>query len=123
MRINKLDIGLETVSHWREIDDVHLPGGHHLPPAFVPVQSDLDEILARPSLDQRLVILMQPQSLDPELLDASVLSRTRRDVREYFEGSRSPYGQPVLDGVLDILANEIALDEEVGSALTALMRP
>ena len=41
----------------------------------------LDDILRRPSLDERLPRLLQPEMLDPDLLDPATLSDTRITAR------------------------------------------
>jgi hypothetical protein len=124
MRVNKLDTGLEAISRWRESDEVHLPASGQLAPAFMPAQTPLNEILHRLNLDERLVGMMQPQSLDPELLDAAVLSRTRREVRDFFAAAarRNPRLAREMQAAAELLDDEVELDEAVSSALAALLR-
>lgn len=124
MRVNKLDVGVEGIHRWRETDEVHLPSAGRLAPAFVPEQSALDEILRRPSLDERLVSLMQPQRLDQELLEAPILSQTRRRTREFFAdmAEREPYAGNELRQAAELLAEDVELDETVSTALAALLR-
>jgi hypothetical protein len=123
MRVNKLDIGLEAISRWRESDEVYLPTETSLAPAFVPVRSLLDEILFRPDLDERLVGLMQPQRLDQGLLEAAVLSQIRREVSEFFaDAAGAGHGHPVLAAAAELLAAGVELDEAVSTALAVLIR-
>lgn len=124
MKVQKLDTGLAAISRWRIADEVHLPATDRLAPIFVPATSALDAILFRPNLDERLVGLMQPQTLDPDLLDAAVLSRTRRETRRFFwkatrAASRS---RKELRRAAQLLADEVELDTAVTAALSALLR-
>lgn len=123
MRVRKLDVGLEAISRWREIDEVHLPTTGRLGPTFLPTRSLLDEVIRRPSLDERLVNLMQPQNLDPELLEASVLAETRREVLNFFmAASGGAFGNPEMADAAMILDEEVELDDVVCTALAALLR-
>ena len=66
MKIRNLDIGVESITRWQIDDEIHLPKDRGLAPTFLPLYRPLDEILRRPSLDERLPALMQPESLDPD---------------------------------------------------------
>jgi hypothetical protein len=83
-KLGTFNIGLEEITRHTVDDAVQLPQTEGLAPAFMPQYSALDEILARPNLDQRLMHLMQPLSLDAGLLDPAVLSQTRLDLQEIF---------------------------------------
>lgn len=124
MRVNRLDIGLEAISRWRDVDEVHLPKGGPLATSFLPVQSPLDEILRRPNLDEKLVNLMQPQGLDPDLLEPSILADTRREVHAFFSAAAGaePAGRNTFGAAASLLADELKLDMAVCTALAALLR-
>lgn len=68
MRVENLGVGVESVSLWQVEDEVHLPKEGGLAPTFLPQYRPLDDILRRPSLDERLPRLLQPEMLDPDLL-------------------------------------------------------
>ena len=50
-------------------------------PAFLPLHRPLHEILHRPSLDERLPNLLQPATVDPELMEPAKLTEARIDAR------------------------------------------
>ncbi|MEM8797312.1 MAG: hypothetical protein AAGE61_17260 [Pseudomonadota bacterium] len=125
MRIQRLDVGVESISRWKVRDEQHLPKEGKPAPSFLPRDRDLDDILRRPSLDERLPRLLQPENVDPELLEPSVLSDTRRSVEALFkEASEVVTGksQAKLEAAANLLAEEIAFDDEIRTALAALLR-
>ena len=125
MRVRNMDVGLEIVSRRRIDDDVHLPRTERLAPAFVPQQSMLDEILRRPSLDQRLVALTQPRSVDSDLLEPATMGRTRLECRNVFRRGSAMHraaGGGLFARAAEILDQEIVRDEEVREAIAALLK-
>ena len=125
MRIRSLDIGLEGVSRFQVRDDVHLPAEKGLRPAFLPIPRPLDEVLTRPSLDERLPRLLQPEFLDPDLLEPAVLSDVRLRTRQLMaERAKRESGgrRQVLEAAAAHLDHDAALDDEVRRSLAALLR-
>ncbi|MEJ1160513.1 hypothetical protein [Prosthecomicrobium sp. N25] len=125
MRIRSLDRGVEEITRWQVQDEVHLPRESGLPPAFLPQFRPLDEVLRRPSLDERLPLLLQPETLDPDLLEPSVLADARLSARTIFrEAAEATAGRrrDVLDRAAQHLEAAAELDEEVRRALAVLLR-
>ncbi|MEL6683369.1 MAG: hypothetical protein AAFQ09_12115 [Pseudomonadota bacterium] len=125
MRIQKLDVGLAEISRWQIEDEQHLPRDGALVQRFLPQVQDLDQILRRPSLDERLPNLLEPKGLDSELLDPSVLADARQGAAEIFEqASKTAMGddQTALRQAADLLAEQVALDDDIRAALAALFR-
>ena len=125
MRSRSLEVGLDSISYWRVGDDDHLPVHGKSAPGFHARYRELDEILRRPSLDERLTDLIQPASLDQELLEPSVLSGARRDARQFLQAAAenaSGQGQAALQKAADILAEEVRFDHEVRAALASLVK-
>ncbi|PTW56668.1 hypothetical protein C8N35_111131 [Breoghania corrubedonensis] len=123
--IRPLNIGLESVSRWRVDDEAHLPQRGRDAPKFLPKQRELDEILHRPSLDERLTELLQPSFLDTELLHPNVLSDTRLSTHEVLgdlANEASGDARQVLSEAQVILGSEMELEEEVRAALAALLK-
>lgn len=123
--IRPLNIGLESVSRWRVGDEEHLPAKGRRAPKFLPKQRELDDILRRPSLDERLTDLLQPAFLDPELLHPSVLSETRsatHDVLAALVQEAEGGERQILAQAHSILNEELELDDEIRSALAALLK-
>lgn len=125
MRVQDLNVGVDTVSRLRHGEDVKLPSDGKLRPIFMPVAPELDEVLRRPSLNERLPALLQPASVDAELLDPSALSRVREEVRNiismrmsFEEGER----KKTLEDAKRYLSDAMSLDDEVRRALAALMK-
>jgi hypothetical protein len=125
MRIRSMDIGVETISRFQVEDDVHLPQEKGLRPAFLPIARPLDEVLRRPSLDERLPRLLQPEFLDPDLLEPATLADVRLETQKIMEdrakGESGPRRQ-VFQMAAAHLDNEANLDEEVRRSLAALLR-
>jgi hypothetical protein len=124
-RIRNLDVGLERITQWEIGDEFHLPLEGKAAPAFLPQSRPLDEVLRRPSLDERLPDLLQPVDLDPGLLDPAALSATRQDLIAFFSRSaRDARGKSAdtLDRAARLLEADDGLDAEVRAALAALLR-
>jgi hypothetical protein len=125
MRVKNLDIGVDAISRWTVSDETHLPRAERFAPAYMPQESLLDEILTRPNLEERLTRLMQPQTLDLDLLEAAVLGQVRRDLRNLFReeaAKRNGRQRRILASADKTLADDIELDEAVGEAIAALFR-
>jgi hypothetical protein len=125
MRVRPLDVGVESVDEYHRSDDVRLPSGGALNQPFLPQYEALDAILRRPSLEERLPALMQPASLDPELLQPVVLAATRLEARNLFlraalraDGDR----RAAFEAAVATLDDAASLDEEVRASLAALLR-
>jgi len=124
-RIRNLDVGLERITQWDVGDEFHLPAEGKAAPAFLPQYRPLDEVLRRPSLDERLPDLLQPADLDPGLLDPAALTATRQDLVTLFSRSaRDARGTAAetLERAARLLEADVGLDAEVRTALAALLR-
>jgi hypothetical protein len=122
MKIRPLDVGLEAITHWQIEDEVHLPQERGAPPIFLPIDRPLDAILRRPSLDERLPALMQPESIDPGLLQPAALAAARQAACARFsEAARRHVGRKrdLFRAASDVLKNDIANDGAVYEALRA----
>lgn len=125
MRIQNLDVGVDSVSRLRVGEDVQLPQAGGLRPVFMPTPPALDEVLRRPSLDERLPSLLQPTTLDAELLEPSALSRVREETRNIIAAqSHIMQGQQkqILESAATYLNDAVSLDDEVRRALAALLK-
>jgi hypothetical protein len=125
MRIRDLNVGVDSVSRLRVGEDAELPREGRLRPAFMPTPPELDDVLRRPSLDERLPSLLQPAVLDSELLDPSALSRVREETRNLLAGqARAEQGmrKKILESAAANLSNAMNLDDEVRRALAALLK-
>lgn len=125
MRIKSLDVGLESITRWRVEDEVHLPKEGPIAPAFLPLYRPLQEITHRPSLDERLPNLLQPSTLDPDLLEPATLTDARIDARSLMaEHLRQATGEEraVFQRAADLLDDSVVMDDEIRSALAALLR-
>jgi hypothetical protein len=125
MRIRPLDIGVESVGEFQRGDDVHLPKDGAPAQPFLPQYRPLDEILRRPSLEERLPALLQPTLLDPDLLQPAVLTDTRLQARDLFlrQSERENDGRRTLfETAAAVLDDNVSLDREVRTALAALLR-
>lgn len=125
MKIKALDIGLESITQVTEGQDAHLPREGKLAPFFMPEVRPLDDVLRRPSLDERLPDLLQPRVLDPALLEPAVLAETRLAAQALFaEAARAASGhrRRVLDQAALYLDDDVALDDEVRASLAALLK-
>lgn len=125
MKVRNLDVGVESVSRWQVRDEVHLPEKGPLKPTFLPRHRPLDEILRRPSLDERLPRLLEPATLDPDLLSPAVMTQVRMETQALFLAqARRETGRKrdILEAAADLLDEDVVLDDEVRRALGALLR-
>jgi hypothetical protein len=123
--IKPLDVGVERVTRWQADDEIHLPREGSLQPQFLPEARALDEILQRPSLDERLPRLLQPASLTPELLQPHVLAAARQGaIAAFLRRAKQETGErrDALEAAARLVLEESARDEEVRAALAALLR-
>jgi hypothetical protein len=124
-RIRALDIGVESISRWQQRDEIHLPPDRGLRPTFLPLYRPLDEILNRPSLDERLPRLLQPEFLDPDLLEPATLTQVRIDTQRVLAAKarrESGSRKHVLETAAGYLDDAVSLDDEVRRSLAALLR-
>jgi hypothetical protein len=124
-RIAGLHIGLTEINEWRARDDQHLPEGGRTRPAFFPEIRPLDAILRRETLDERLAADVVPDELNPELLLPAVLGQVRKSLKSRLEqaallANRRARAEIMAGAAL--LETEVALDEEIREALSALLR-
>ncbi|EAV40748.1 hypothetical protein SIAM614_00862 [Stappia aggregata IAM 12614] len=125
MRTQRFDFGLETITRRSVDDEDHLPAEGKSAPVYLPDGLKLDEILAPPSLDERLTRLLQPEFLDPELLEPRVLSQTRQEaswIMGVCAERSSGDSKAVLDAAAKLCHGEVLLDDEVRLALAALLK-
>jgi hypothetical protein len=125
MRVRNFNIGVEQISHWQAQDEVHLPNDGALRPQFLPLYQHLDEILHRPSLDERLPSLLQPEYLDPDLLEPRTLTDTRHSARDLFARTakrQTGRNRRLFEMVASQLDEDQVMDEEIRRSLAQLMR-
>jgi len=125
MRVRSLNLGVESITRWQAEDEVHLPKETGLGQVFLPVYRPLDDILRRPSLDERLPSLLQPELVDTDLLEPATLTDVRHQTREVFAGkARRETGRRkhLFELAASCLNDEINLDNEVRRSLAALLR-
>jgi len=125
MRIHSLDVGIDAISRFHVEDDVHLPEDKGLRPAFLPVARPLDDVLKRPSLDERLPDLLQPDYLESDLLEPATLTEVRLATRQLLaECAKRESGErrQALDLATAFLDDAAHLDDEVRRSLAALLR-
>ncbi|WP_181705340.1 hypothetical protein [Chthonobacter rhizosphaerae] len=125
MRIRPLDTGLEAITRWQAADEVHLPGQSAPRQGFLPDPRPLADILSRPTLDERLPMLLEPGALDPDLLSPAVLSAVRLATGAAFaEAALRADGaaSAVLLEAARQLEADAALDRDVRDALALLLR-
>lgn len=124
-RIRTLEVGVESISRWQADDEIHLPEQRGLRPVFLPLYRPLDEILNRPSLDERLPLLLQPEFLDPDLLEPATLTEVRIETQTLLtRRARQEIGtrRKALESAASYLDAAVSLDDEVRRALAALLR-
>ncbi len=124
-RIRNLKVGVESISRWRVDDEHHLPAAKISGPAFLPKYRPLDEILRRPSLDERLPDLLQPETLDPDMLEPAVLTRLREESRDILRrkaGANAGGTRRVFENAAQALDRDVDLDYEISAALAALLQ-
>jgi len=125
--------GIESVSHGGAVDEMQLPDVSGLAPAFSTDQFSclLDEVLYRPSLDQRLVGLLAPGLLDPDLMKPSVFNEARVGSMRFFldaakrvrSGSaKEKDRKKSLESAAAFLSTIVELDSEIQMALAALLK-
>lgn len=124
-RIAPLNVGVTEIRQWRALDNQHLPEGGRTLPAFFPEVRPLDAILRRETLDERLAGDVVPDEISPELLLPAILSETRKSLKKRLEEAagraQGRARADILAGTL-LLETEVALDEEIREALSALLR-
>ncbi len=125
MRVKRFDSGLESISRWQVEDEQHLPKTGRLAPKFLPRAQALDEILARPTLEERLPNMLEPTLSDPDLLEPTVMTEARNGARDVFqrvalqaEGPR----REALRKAAVILDEEVGFDDEIRRALAELLK-
>ncbi|MDO6966443.1 type III secretion apparatus assembly protein SctX [Rhizobium alvei] len=125
-RIQSLDVGVESIGRWRIDDEQHLPEDRKPSPVFLPEARALDEILRRPSLDERLPNLLRPDRIDPDLLLPARMSAVRLDVaqrfREMERHAKTQASRNIFALAATVMEDDAALDDEVQSALALLLR-
>lgn len=122
MRIRPLSLGVDGVSRLSEADEVHLPEGTMVAEVFLPETSLLSDILARPTLDERLPELLVPDHLPAELLRPSVLAETRRTMVHWLmdQAQKNP-ADPVFQEAAEDLERDCAIDADISAALALLL--
>ncbi|KZK79799.1 hypothetical protein PsAD13_03964 [Pseudovibrio sp. Ad13] len=125
MRVASITIGVNEVSNWKVEDQVQLPEGKKLAPVFLPEVRPLNEVLYRPTLDERLPSLLLPDLSETDILLPTELSEMRKELQRLFaaaalreQGER----QRVLKGVADLLMGDVLLDEDLQAALAMLLQ-
>lgn len=125
MKVRGFDVGVESISRWRTVDETHLPTEGELSPQFVPEISPLDEILRPPSLDERIPRMTAPDNLDAALLQPRVMAETKERLLALLQDA-SQAGDPVLGlkalRAAAMLTQDMAMDDEIRAAMTALYR-
>lgn len=125
MRIRSLDIGLESITRWDVADEVHLPREGPAAPSFLPQARPLEDVLNRPSLDERLPNFLLPATIDPELLDPTALTQARIKVRQLLRARAalaSGRSREILESAAALMEADIGLDDEIRTALATLFR-
>ncbi len=125
MRVQRLDVGLADISRWQVEDEQHLPRDGALTQKFLPQVQALDQILRRPSLDERLPNMLEPETVDSDLLDPSVLTDARLGALQVFQEAgvqANGDDKAALERVSTILSEEVELDNDIRTALAALFR-
>ncbi len=125
IKIDQLDVGVELISRWQVHDEVHLPPTRGLKTPFLPLYRPLDEILHRPSLEERLPGLLQPALLDPDLLEPATLAEVRIETQRVLAArARQEVGvrRKVLEAAASHFDEAVSLDNAVRRSLAALLR-
>lgn len=124
-RIGPLNTGLADIQRWRDSDEVHLPPGQMLRLPFVPEQRPLDAILRRETLEERLASFIVPNRISPELGEPGAIRRAREAMQDRFRRAARQGGaasSAAFAAAAALLEQELALDDEVQTALAALLR-
>ncbi len=106
-------------------DEQHLPDNGKITQQFLPKHRELDAILRRPSLDERLPRLLQPAIIDPDLLEPAILTQARQDAHNTLASAarnEQGYKRKVLEEAARILEEETRRDHEIRTALAALLK-
>lgn len=124
-RIGPLNTGLADIRRWRDTDEVHLPQGQMVRLPFVPEQRPLDAILRRETLEERLAGFIVPNRISPELGEPGAIRRARMAMQTRFRNAARQSGSAnaaAFNAAAHLLEQELALDDEVQTALAALLR-
>jgi hypothetical protein len=125
-KIQSLDVGVESIGRWRIDDEQHLPEDRRPSPVFLPETRALDDILRRPSLDERLPNLLRPDRLDPDLLLPARMSAVRQEVAQRFRDmerhAKTSNARNIFASAATVMEDDAALDDDVQSALALLLR-
>lgn len=124
-RIGPINTGLADIQRWRDSDEVHLPQGNMIRTPYVPEQRPLDAILRRDTLEERLAGFIAPSQLSPELGEPGAIRAAREALQARFRAlakRSSGRGATALEAAAHLLDHERALDDEVQTALAALLR-
>lgn len=126
MRIKSLNVGVESISTWTVADELHLPSDvSPAAQAFLPEMRPLQEVLKRPSLDERLPMLIQPDDVAPELFAANRIAEVRIEARDAFAalaGKGTGSVRKTFSEAAALLEADRALDDDVRAALAVLLR-
>ncbi len=125
MKIRGFDVGVESISRWRVVDETHLPTEGELAPQFEPETSPLDAILRPPSLDERIPMMTAPDRFDPALLQPRVMADTKDRLLALLQDT-AHRGDPELGlkalRAAAMLTQDMTMDAEIRAAMTALYR-
>ncbi len=124
-RISPLNAGIADIRRWRDSDEVHLPQGQMVRLPFLPEQRPLDAILRRETLEERLAGFIVPDRISAELGEPGAIRRAREAMQARFRAMAqrvSPKTAAIMAAAADLLDQESALDDEVQTALAALLR-
>lgn len=124
-RIHGLHVGVTDIGRWRQEDEVHLPERVSRAQPYLPQPQALDAILKRQTLDERLSRHLVPATLDPELLNASVLTAMRETLQAQMldqAGKVEGAQRVALEEAAALLAVEMDLDRDIQEALAVLLR-
>lgn len=117
--------GLESISRWRIDDETHLPDSGPHTPAYLPLNRPLHDVLHRPTLNERLPDLLQPETIAAELMQPAQFAEARIDaetlLRAYAARSSGPQ-KAVFDRAIALIHRNELLDDEVRASLAELYR-
>ena len=125
-RARPLGVGVESIARWRIDDEQHLPSDRQAP-GFLPETRALDDILRRPSLDERLPDLLRPDTLDPDLMHPAVMSAMREGMARRFRDLETAPGidagqREAFAAAAAVMESDASLDKEVRASLAVLLR-
>lgn len=124
-QFRNLDVGVESISRWRIEDEAHLPETGPYAPAYLPVRRPLDDVLRRPTLDERLPELLQPATIDADLMQPAQLMEARIDAHTLlsdFAARSSGAQKAAFERAVALFDRNALLEEEVRASLAALFR-